>query len=63
VFVEKTLHKGQYVKLAEHYRRGDIDPAAWLNLLPEIHRFEFVIGCQQSPAAIEITLARIGQCD
>ncbi len=51
------------MKPAEHYRRRDIDPTARLDPLAQIHCFELVMGCQQSPAVFEITRAGIGQRD
>jgi len=60
MFVEKGPHERQYVKSAEHRWRCDIDPAPRLDLLAEIDRLELIIGCQQSPTALEITRAGIG---
>ena len=51
------------MKPAEHYGRRDIDPAARLDPLAEIYRFELVIDCEQSPAVFEITRAGVGQRD
>ena len=51
------------MKAAEHRGRRDIDPAARLDPLTQIYRLEFVIGCEQAPAAIEITHAGICQRD
>jgi hypothetical protein len=63
VLHEKVLHERQNVKPSEHCGRRDIDPTARLDPLAQSHRFEFVIGGQQLPAAFEITRARISQRD